>query len=148
MVMSRRAVAGLLAMGAMLAFILTSCPSQRDGMSGQLATAKDETQSAARSGALAIDLWAQRRSTRNLTSVQLVDARDDVVEAYGTIAALKATNSVDLDRQALLARAMAGMIDVLGDANAAVRAISGQPDPRALRQSLLARADALERDYR
>jgi len=135
-------------MGAMLAFILTSCPSQRDGMSGQLATAKDETQSAARSGALAIDMWVQRRSTRNLTSVQLGDARDEVVEAYGTIAALKATNSVDLDRQAVLARAMARMIDVLGDANAAVRTVSGQPDPRALRQSLLARADALERDYR
>jgi len=146
--MSRRAVAGLLAMGAMLAFTLPSCPSQRDGMSGQLATAKDETQSAARSGALAIDMWVQRRSTRNLTSVQLGDARDEVVEAYGTIAALKATNSVDLDRQAVLARAMARMIDVLGDANAAVRTVSGQPDPRALRQSLLARADALERDYR
>jgi hypothetical protein len=146
--MLRRAVAGLLAMGAMLAFTLTSCPSQRDGMSGQLATAKDETQSAARSGALAIDLWSQGRSTRHLTSVQLADARDHVVEAYGTIGSLTAQNPVDLDHQALLARMMTDMIGILGDANAAVRGVTGQPDPRALRQNLLARADALERDYR
>jgi hypothetical protein len=132
----------------MLTFILTSCPSQRDGMSGQLATAKEETQAAARSGALGLQLWAQRRSTRNLTSVQLADARDEVVKAYATIASLEAENRVDLGRQSMLTRTMTGLIDVLDDANAAVRAMPGQPDPRALRQSLLDVADALERDYR
>jgi hypothetical protein len=141
-------VAGLVAVVAVPAFVLTSCPSQRDGMSGQLATAKEETQTAARSGALGLQLWAQRRSTRNLTSVQLADARDEVVKAYATVASMDADNRTDLDRQSMLTRAMTALIDVLDDANAAVRAVPGQPDPMALHQSLLDVADALERDYR
>ncbi len=141
-------MAGLVAVVAVPAFVLTSCPSQRDGMSGQLATAKEETQTAARSGALGLQLWAQRRSTRNLTSVQLADARDEVVKAYATVASMDADNRTDLDRQSMLTRAMTALIDVLDDANAAVRAVPGQPDPMALHQSLLDVADALERDYR
>ena len=59
-----RALTVVLVLAGALAFILTSCPSNRDGMPGQLASAKDDAQSAARSGALALQLWARHRSTR------------------------------------------------------------------------------------
>ena len=39
------------------------------------------------------------------------------------------------------------LIGALNDANAAVRALPGRPDPQALGQQLLAGADALERNY-
>jgi len=150
-VRSRRALrvlTGMLGLAAALAFVLTSCPSNRDGMPGQLATAKDDTQSAARSAALALQMWTQHRSTRDLTCVQLADARDEVVKAYRGIATLKAENPTDLGRQAMLTRAMTNVIDTLNEANAAVRALPGRPDPRNLGQRLVDGADALERDYR
>jgi hypothetical protein len=146
-VKSVRVLTGLLVLVAVLALVLTSCPSNRDGMPGQLATAKEETQSAARSAALALQLWAQHRSTRDLTCVQLADARDEIVKAYGGIATLKAEDPVDLGRQAMLAHTMTDLIGALNDANAAVRALPGRPDPQALGQQLLAGADALERNY-
>jgi hypothetical protein len=142
-----RVAAGLLAVAAVLAFILTSCPSNRDGMPGQLATAKDETQSAARSAALALQLWEQHRSTGDLTAVQMADARDEIVKAYQGIATLKAEDPADLDRQSLLTRSMTEQIATLNAANAAVRALPRQTDTRSLRQRLLDGADALERDY-
>ena len=51
-----RAAATLAVAIGVFGFILTSCPSNRDGMPGQLASAKDESVSAARSAALALDL--------------------------------------------------------------------------------------------
>jgi hypothetical protein len=57
-----------------LGLLLTRCPSNRDGMPGQLAQAMEETSAAARSGALALDLWVQHRSTSQLASVQISDA--------------------------------------------------------------------------
>jgi hypothetical protein len=136
------------ALAAVLLFILTSCPSYRDGMAGQLASAKDETQSAARSAALAIQLWSQHRATQDLTCVQLSDARDEVVKAYEDIATLKAQNPTDLDHQALLTRTMTEVTGTLNQANAAVRSLGNQPDPRPLGQALADQADVLERDYR
>jgi hypothetical protein len=147
-VRTRRVVAGLLVIAGVIAFVLTSCPSNRDGMSGQLATAKDETQSAARTAALALDIWTQHRSTRNLVAVQMADARDEIVKSYSSIATLKADNPADLGRQGLLTHAMTDLIGTLSDANAAVRALPGQPDPQAMRQRLVDGADALDRDYR
>lgn len=47
----------------------------------------EETTSAARSGVLALDLWSQGRSTTQLASVQITDARDDVAKAYNGIVA-------------------------------------------------------------
>jgi hypothetical protein len=143
-----RVLAVLLALAAALAFVLTSCPSNRDGMPGQLATAKEDTQSAARSAALALQMWAQHRSTQALTTVQLSDARDEVVKAYQGIATLKAEDPADLGRQALLTRTMTELIRTLNDANAAVRSLPGQPDPRTLGRQLAEGADALERGYR
>jgi hypothetical protein len=142
-----RAVAVVVILSAMLAFVLTSCPSNRDGMPGQLATAKDETQSAARSAAMALQLWTLHRSTRDLTAVHLADARDEVVKAYQGIAELKAEDPADLSRQVLLTTSMTDAIATLNAANAAVRALPAQPDPSALRQRLLDAADALERTY-
>jgi hypothetical protein len=142
------AAAVVLILGAALAFVLTSCPSNRDGMPGQLASAKNETQSAARSAAMALQLWVLHRSTRDLTAVQLADARDEVVKAYQGIAVLKAEDPADLSRQALLTHAVTDVIGALNDANAAVRALPNQPDPREVQQRLLDGADALERDYR
>ena len=143
-----RAGAVVLVLAAALAFVLTSCPSNRDGMPGQLASAKDDTQSAARTGALALQLWARDRSTRSLTAVQLSDARDQVVKAYEGIARLTAEDPVDLNRQVLLTRSMTDVIATLNDANAAVRALPDQPAPKDMGQRLAEAADALDRDYR
>ncbi|MCU1699176.1 MAG: hypothetical protein JWR34_5239 [Mycobacterium sp.] len=142
---SLRVLAVVLVLAAALAFVLTSCPSNRDGMPGQLATAKEDTQSAARSAALALQMWVQHRSTQQLTCVQLSDARDEVVKAYQGIATLKAEDPADLGRQALLTRTMTELIRTLNDANAAVRALPGQPDLRTLGRQLVEGADALER---
>lgn len=137
----------LVLLGAVVTFVLTSCPANRDGMPGQLATAKEETQSASRSAAAALDLWARGRSTRQLVGVQLADARDEVAKAYEGIAVLKAEDPVDVQRQAMLAEAMTSAITVLNQANAAVRGLP-TGDPVQLGRSLLENADALERDYR
>lgn len=144
----RRAVVAFLALCVVLAFVLTSCPSNRDGVPGQLAAAKEETQSAARSGALALDLWAQGRSTGNLTSVQLADARDEVATAFESIANLDTDDPDDLRRQALLSETMTEVIVTLTLASAGVRAVPEQPDPAAMGQRLAVSADTLERDYR
>ena len=83
---SLRPAAVLVALLALIAFILTSCPSNRDGAPGQLASAKEEAESACRSGLLALDQWTGGRSSAQLVSVQLGDARDQVVKAYKGIA--------------------------------------------------------------
>ena len=62
----------------------------------------EETSAAARSGALSLELWSQRRSTAQLTSVQLSDAREEVVKAYQGIADLRAEDPADIGRQAML----------------------------------------------
>jgi hypothetical protein len=138
----------LVTLAAVLVFVLTSCPSYRDGVAGQLDSAKDDTLSAARSAALAIDLWSRHRSTEDLTCVQLSDARDEVVKALKDVATLKAQNQTDLDHQRLLSRAMSDVTDTLTQASAAVRAVGRQPDPRSFGRALLDGADALERAYR
>jgi outer membrane receptor protein involved in Fe transport len=117
-------------------------------MPGQLATANDETQSAARSAALALQLFEQHRSTRELTAVQLSDARDEIVKAYEGIATQKAEDPADLDRQSLLTRSMTELIGTLNNANAAVRGLPGQSDLRTLGQNLLDGVNALEQSYR
>jgi hypothetical protein len=130
-----------------LFFILTSCPANRDGMPGQLASAKDQAQSAARSGALALQLWADHRSTRQLASVQLADARDEVIKSYRGVAVLAAHDPVDVQRQSLLTHAMTELINDLNAAAAALHVMPGQPDPRQVRQHLLDASVALESEY-
>ncbi|APE16095.1 hypothetical protein BOH72_13610 [Mycobacterium sp. WY10] len=144
---SAHAIIVVALLGGLLALILTSCPANRDGMPGQLATAKQETQSAVRSAALALQLSADRRSTSSLASVQLVDMRDQIVKAYKKIASLKADNDTDLKHQRVLTTAMTDFIDDLNTASAAVRGASHQVDLTPLRQRLLDGADALDRDY-
>ncbi|OBI84789.1 hypothetical protein A5663_10410 [Mycobacterium sp. E740] len=138
----------LLLLAGVLALILTSCPSNRDGMPGKLASAKEETESAARMGAQALDLWIKRRSTGNLTAVQLSDARDQIAKAYSGIAVLRAEDPQDLRRQSLLTETMTTLIGQLNTANAVVRAVDGQPDARQLRQSMLDAVDRLTATYR
>lgn len=143
-----RAVAVIALLAATLFLVLTSCPSQRDGIPGRLATAKEETQSAARSGAMSIQLWLERRSTRQLACVQLADARDEITKAFKGVATLTPDSAVDLRRQAELTSMMTSLIDDLNTAAMAVRTPAGQPDVRELRQRLLTRVDTLEREYR
>jgi len=131
-----------------LGLLLTQCPSNRDGMPGQLAQSMDETVTSARSGALAIDLWLQRRSTNQLASVQISDARDEVVKAYKGIAELKAEDPVDIGRQQMLTRSMTEIIGQLNAASATLRTITTEPTLDSLRASLQASADALESGYR
>jgi len=142
-----RAVAVVALLGGLLALVLTSCPANRDGVPGQLATAKQETQSSVRSAALALQLSVDRRSTSALTSVQLTDMRDQIVKAYKKIASLKADNDTDLKHQRVLTTAMTSFVDDLNAASDAVRGASGQADLPPLRQRLLDGADALDRDY-
>ena len=143
-----RTVALLVVFIVGLGLLLTQCPSNREGMPGQLAQSMDEAVTAARSGALALDLWLQRRSTNQLTSVQLSDARDEVVKAYKGIAELKAEDPVDIGRQRMLTESMTGIIGQLNAAVGTIRHITPQPSPEKIRDDLLASADALESGYR
>ena len=144
---ARRPLAALVALTALFGFILTSCPNNRDGMPGQLASAKAEVESACRSGILALDLWRDGRSTEQLVSVQLGDARDEVVKAYKGIATLTAEDPADLGRQQFLTASMTTIIARLNAATAVVQSlIDDHPD--AVHQRLVEAADALERDYR
>ena len=131
-----------------LGLLLTQCPSNREGMPGQLAQSMDETVSAARSGALALDLWIQRRSTAQLTSVQLSDAREEVVKAYKGIADLRAEDPVDIGRQRMLTGSMTAIVGQLNAAAATVRHVTSEPSAEQSRGDLLASADALESGYR
>jgi len=143
-----RAIALLAAFFVGLGLLLTQCPSNRDGMPGQLAQSMDETVNSARSGALAIDLWLHRRSTNQLASVQISDARDEVVKAYKGVAELKAEDPVDIRRQQMLTQSMTEIIGHLNAASATLRSITKEPTLDSLRASLLASADALESGYR
>jgi hypothetical protein len=131
-----------------IGLLLTRCPANRDGMPGQLAQAMEETTSAARSGASALDMWLQRRSTAQLTSVQLSDARDQVIKAYKGIAELRAEDDVDIERQQMLTAAMTTVIGRLNAASATVRGITLEPRPDQARADLLAAANELETGYR
>lgn len=143
-----RAVLLLAAILIGLGLLLTQCPSNRDGMPGQLAQSMDETVTAARSGALALDLWLARRSTNQLTSVQLSDARDEVVKAYKGIAELKAEDPVDVGRQRMLTESMTSVISHLNAASATLRNITREPALEKIRDDLRASADAIESGYR
>src|SRR3954464_9184552 len=131
-----------------LGLLLSQCPANRDGMPGQLAKAMDDTTVAARSGAMALDLWVQRRSTAQLTSVALTDARDEVVKAYKGIAELKADDPVDIGRQRMLTESMTAVITQLNAAAATIRHVTREPPAEKARDDLLAAADALESGYR
>jgi hypothetical protein len=142
--------AGVLVVVAIIALglLLTRCPSNRDGMPGQLATAMEETTSAARSGVLALDLWMQQRSTPQLASVQISDARDEVTKAYKGIADLKAEDPVDIGRQRMLTESMTAIIGHLNAASAALRDISGEPTLETIRTELEKASHELETGYR
>ncbi len=128
--------------------LLTRCPANRDGMPGQLAQAMSETKSAARSGATALDMWMRGRSTTQLTSVQLSDARDEVIKAYEGIAELRAEDPVDIERQKMLTESMTTIIGTLNSASATVRGIGSVPPAGRARNDLLAAAAKLETGYR
>lgn len=138
----------LLVVLAALGFLLTCCPANRDGAPGQLAGAMEETASAARSGAAALDLWSRGRSTAQLAGVQLSDARTEVVNAYQGVADLRARDPVDVERQRMLIDSMTDVIGILNAAAARVRQVSGEPAPQRARDDLLAAATALESRYR
>ncbi|MFG1930473.1 hypothetical protein ACGFK1_07425 [Mycobacterium sp. NPDC048908] len=131
-----------------LGLLLTCCPANRDGMPGQLAQSMQETTAAARSGALALDMWIRQRSTNQLVSVQLSDARDEVVKAYKGIAKLRAEDPIDVDRQHTLTASMNDIVAQLNAAGAMVRNVATTPPAAKARDDLRATADALESGYR
>jgi hypothetical protein len=116
-------------------------------MPGQLASAERQTESACRSGVLALELWGDGRSTEQLASVQLGDALDEVVKAYRGIATLSAEDPVDLGRQQFLTASMTAIIAQLNTATAVVQSLVHDP-PDAVHQRLVEAADTLEREYR
>ncbi|ABK72708.1 hypothetical protein [Mycolicibacterium smegmatis] len=131
-----------------LGLLLTRCPSNRDGMPGQLAQAMEETVAAARSGAFALDLRIRDRTTPQLASVQISGARDEVLKAYQGVADLEAEDPVDIGRQEMLTASMTDIIGRLNTASARVRQVSAEPPLPRLRDDLRAAADALETGYR
>jgi hypothetical protein len=108
----------------------------------------DETVTAARSGAVAVDMWIKKRSTSQLVSVQISDARDEVVKAYKGIADLQAEDPTDIGRQRMLIGSMTAIIGQLNAASAMIRDVTTQPTPEKARDDLTAAADALETGYR
>lgn len=141
---------GIVLAAVLVAFglLLTQCPSNRDGVPGQLAQSMDESVSAARSAAVALDMWIHGRSTNQLVSVQVSDARDEVVKAYKGIAKLRAEDPVDIGRQRMLTESMTGIIGQLNAAGAMIRKVTTQPPAEKARDDLTAAADALESGYR
>jgi hypothetical protein len=131
-----------------LGLLLTRCPSNRDGMPGQLAQSMEQTTTAARTGAMALNMWIGRRSTSQLASVQLSDARDEVLKAYKGIADLSAQDPVDIRRQRMLTESMTTIIGQLNAAAATIRHITSEPTVEKARADLMASADALESGYR
>lgn len=131
-----------------LGLLLTQCPANRDGAPGQLAQAMQESTAAARSGALALDLFHRGRSTAQLAAVQISDARDEAVKAYQGIAELRVQDPVDVRRQSMLAEAVTGIITELNTASVAVRGVAGQPPLPTLQDRLLTAAATLEGGYR
>lgn len=143
----RKAILAALCVAA-LGLLLTQCPANRDGAPGQLAQAMEQSTAAARSGALALDLFHRGRSTAQLAAVQVTDARDEAVKAYQGIAELRVADPVDSRRQSMLAGAITGIISELNTASAAVRGMAGQPPLPTLHDRLLTAASALESGYR
>lgn len=143
-----RAVLIAVVLITMLGLLLTRCPANRDGMPGKLAQGMEETVAAARSGAYALDLRMRDRSTPQLVSVQISDARDEIAKAYEGVVDLKADDPVDLERQRMLTEAMTALSGQLNTASARVREVAAEPELSALRDRLLASAAALETGYR
>lgn len=143
-----RAVLLLMLLFLGLGLLLTRCPANRDGMPGQLAQSMKETTVAARSGALALELWTQGRTTAQLASVQVSDARDEVAKAYKGIADLRAQDPVDIGRQRMLTESMTAILGQLNAASEVIRGVTAQPAPEKARADLLASASSLESGYR
>lgn len=139
----RHVVVVLVVMLVGVAFAAAGCPSNRNGIEGQLAQARDEAQSAARSGALALESWQRGRSTASLVSVQLSNARDDVVEAYQGAAELSVSAGANADWQRSLAGAMNHVVDLLNTAGVVVDQEPPTQTSDELHRELLAAAEAL-----
>jgi hypothetical protein len=143
-----RLIVAIVAVLAAAAFVAVGCPNYRDGIPGQLAQARDEAESAARSGALALELWQQERSTQALVSVQLSDARDEVIKAYKGIAELNTKDSANVQRQQFLTNTMTRLIDNLNLARAGVEHEVPADRSRDMQRALVTAADTLANGYR
>jgi hypothetical protein len=143
-----RVIVAILAILAAAAFVAVGCPNYRDGIPGQLAQARDEAESAARSGALALDLSQQGRSTVALASVQLSDARDETIKAYKGIAELNTKDPVNVQRQQFLTSTMTRLIETLNAARAGVEQRSSADQSRGMQRALMAAAESLANGYR
>jgi hypothetical protein len=143
-----RVVLSVLVVIGTAAFVAVGCPNYRDGIPGQLAQAHDEAESAAHSGALALEFWQQERSTPALVSVQLGDARDEVVKAFKGVAEIDTEDPVDVERQRFLTGTMTRLIEALNAARAGVEHRFPADGSRKLQRELLAVADSLANGYR
>lgn len=109
-----------------LGLLMLALPSVRDGVPGQLTQAEQESESATRTGVLAIQLWRENRSTGALAAVQLADASEQVTKAYEEIATLTPDTDGDLRHQQALTVTMTEAVAALNGASASVR---GVPSP-------------------
>jgi hypothetical protein len=136
-----------IALAGALAVLVANTPANRDGMAGQLVTAKEQTQSAARSAALAAQLWSTGDSTNQLVLVQLSDTRQAVTRSYHEITDLKAEHPEDARRQQVLTTAMTEIVNDLNAASGAIRGLPGEPSPAELPERLLNRVAQLDQQY-
>src|SRR4051812_4759107 len=117
---ARRIALGVALMVGAGLLVLAS-PSVRDGVPGQLTQAQEESESATRTGVLAMQLWRDHRSTGTLAAVQLGDASEQVTKAYEEIATLTPETEGTLRRQQALTATMAEAVAALNGARALVR---------------------------
>jgi biopolymer transport protein ExbD len=119
-----------------LGFLMLALPSVRDGVPGQLSQAEQESESATRTGVLAIQLWRENRSTGALAAVQLADASEQVTKAYEEIATLTPDTDGDLRHQQALTATMTEAVAALNGASALVRGVSSPDGVDAVGQRL------------
>jgi hypothetical protein len=98
-------------------------PSVRDGVPGQLTQGQQESESATRTGVLAMRLWREHRSSDALAAVQLGDASEQVTKAYEDIATLTPDTDGALRRQQALTATMTDAVAALNGARALVRGV-------------------------
>ena len=135
----------VVAVAAVVALALFATPTSRGGAVAQLVRAADDAASAVRSAGVALNAWQRGRSTRNLTSVQLTDARDHVVSATGTVAELDLQNTADIERRRTLSGELNAAVDLLNSTRELVTYELPIPPGLDLARALRSTGDALSR---
>lgn len=130
---------------AAVCVLLAGCPSVRHGSAGQLEVSREQSQSAVRTGVLAVDLFTSDQATGQAATVQLSDARDQVAEAQMKVATLTPGSGHELRLQRELAEAMTDATAALNAASAVIRGVDDSRSGGDVRRDLVGVLDELSR---